>query len=259
MITKEEGYELIQLRKAKPKNMESLIQLEPEQTLPIKDPSIFHVFLFENGIKEINRNEAKTLVENGWATYISEVAIKMTIKRRQLIEQLLQKQGNRCQFCRTFTDCTMFKEPDKEESIVTPLNAICACPRCRTEQTEKNYFKWLNIAPSIEERTIKMTNYTHTKEYMVNETTAKRLVTEKMAKFITSDHICILYDRTNFRHYIKNKYSNTCYYCHEKGRTIDHVVPQSKGGFTTPVNCVWSCTECNEKKANMSQEEFKNC
>jgi 5-methylcytosine-specific restriction endonuclease McrA len=44
----------------------------------------------------------------------------------------------------------------------------------------------------------------------------------------------------------------TCAYCgaKEKRFTIDHVIPQSKGGTTTWENCVTCCQECNNKKGS---------
>lgn len=51
----------------------------------------------------------------------------------------------------------------------------------------------------------------------------------------------------------------TCQYC--GGRpgsellSIDHVVPRSRGGKSTWVNCVLACLECNKRKANRSLEQ----
>jgi 5-methylcytosine-specific restriction endonuclease McrA len=44
----------------------------------------------------------------------------------------------------------------------------------------------------------------------------------------------------------------TCAYCgtKEKPFTIDHVIPQSKGGKTDWENCVTCCQECNNKKGS---------
>ena len=50
-----------------------------------------------------------------------------------------------------------------------------------------------------------------------------------------------------------------CQYCGEKlfwnTATIDHVMPSSRGGHTTWVNCVAACKPCNKKKANMTPDE----
>lgn len=48
----------------------------------------------------------------------------------------------------------------------------------------------------------------------------------------------------------------TCQYCDSKGDiTIDHVIPVSRGGKTSFVNCVAACKECNLKKGNRTPEE----
>lgn len=50
-----------------------------------------------------------------------------------------------------------------------------------------------------------------------------------------------------------------CQYCArqlgEGERTIDHVLPRSRGGRTTWENCVLSCEPCNRRKADQTPEE----
>ena len=50
-----------------------------------------------------------------------------------------------------------------------------------------------------------------------------------------------------------------CVYCGDREKkklTIDHVVPQSKGGKNTWTNLVTACNSCNHAKADMSLQEF---
>jgi 5-methylcytosine-specific restriction endonuclease McrA len=48
----------------------------------------------------------------------------------------------------------------------------------------------------------------------------------------------------------------TCQYCGtNKGLTIDHVIPVSKGGKTTFENCVSACKKCNGKKGDKLPSE----
>jgi 5-methylcytosine-specific restriction endonuclease McrA len=51
--------------------------------------------------------------------------------------------------------------------------------------------------------------------------------------------------------------NHTCQYCSKKGGqlTVDHIVPQSKGGKDSWTNCVAACGPCNHKKGNKSLEE----
>jgi len=52
---------------------------------------------------------------------------------------------------------------------------------------------------------------------------------------------------------------NTCIYCGSNRRqdlTIDHIVPQSRGGKNTWENLVTSCKNCNNNKGHMDVESF---
>lgn len=50
-----------------------------------------------------------------------------------------------------------------------------------------------------------------------------------------------------------------CQYCSVKLSwdviTIDHVMPSSRGGGTTWINCVSACKPCNKRKANRTPDE----
>ena len=51
----------------------------------------------------------------------------------------------------------------------------------------------------------------------------------------------------------------SCVYCGDDYRrdlTIDHVIPQSKGGKNTWDNLVTACFRCNNKKGSLDLEEF---
>lgn len=52
---------------------------------------------------------------------------------------------------------------------------------------------------------------------------------------------------------------NVCQYCGKTFKlvdlTIDHIVPQSKGGKSNWHNCVSCCFPCNNKKSNRTPEE----
>lgn len=53
---------------------------------------------------------------------------------------------------------------------------------------------------------------------------------------------------------------NICQYCGirvGKSATIDHVIPKSRGGKTDYLNCVTSCRDCNNVKADRTPEEAK--
>lgn len=52
----------------------------------------------------------------------------------------------------------------------------------------------------------------------------------------------------------------TCFYCGvqvtKKTRSLDHYIPRSKGGLTTPNNIVVSCKNCNLAKGDKLPEDF---
>jgi 5-methylcytosine-specific restriction endonuclease McrA len=54
--------------------------------------------------------------------------------------------------------------------------------------------------------------------------------------------------------FVRDKH--TCVYCSSKADlTLDHVMPTSKGGDTSFLNCVTSCWPCNKKKGNKTLEQ----
>ena len=61
---------------------------------------------------------------------------------------------------------------------------------------------------------------------------------------------------------IYNRFDGHCAYCGKKiefdDMTIDHILPQSKGGKDTVENTIPSCQLCNNQKADRSVEEFRD-
>ncbi|MGF9711805.1 HNH endonuclease [Paenibacillus naphthalenovorans] len=82
------------------------------------------------------------------------------------------------------------------------------------------------------------------------------LVEQRAAVVLNPYMIRRLYSNDDFRKMILQRDRYTCYYCGEIGDTIDHIVPKSKGGHTTPVNCVCSCYDCNQSKADQDADRF---
>lgn len=46
-----------------------------------------------------------------------------------------------------------------------------------------------------------------------------------------------------------------CAYCGKHGKTVDHILPQSRGGRDSWMNTVAACNACNGKKDNKTPEE----
>ncbi|MNC41676.1 HNH endonuclease [compost metagenome] len=106
---------------------------------------------------------------------------------------------------------------------------------------------------------IRMRGHTDKGRRWVQETdleTASVLVKEFAAVVVNAHTIRRLYSNKKFKRYILMRDQYTCYFCGEYGDTIDHLLPRSRGGHTTPMNCVCACSLCNQSKANRSLEDF---
>jgi CRISPR/Cas system Type II protein with McrA/HNH and RuvC-like nuclease domain len=60
-----------------------------------------------------------------------------------------------------------------------------------------------------------------------------------------------------WRQNIKEEWNHKCAYCEsEENLTIDHIVPQSKGGLDTTKNVVCCCKSCNHDKGHTPWEDW---
>lgn len=53
-----------------------------------------------------------------------------------------------------------------------------------------------------------------------------------------------------YREAVRIRDGRICHYCGKKGNTLDHVVPQSKGGPNKVDNLVMACSKCNGDKGD---------
>jgi len=62
----------------------------------------------------------------------------------------------------------------------------------------------------------------------------------------------------NIRQYLLEKWHYRCVYCKKKNvpLEIEHMTPKSRGGSNRVVNLTISCHDCNQKKGDMTVEEF---
>ena len=69
----------------------------------------------------------------------------------------------------------------------------------------------------------------------------------------------VRYETRFSRHTIFERDGNTCQYCGKhfakSQLTIDHVIPQSRGGVDSWANLVVACVPCNVRKGNRTPEE----
>jgi len=76
-------------------------------------------------------------------------------------------------------------------------------------------------------------------------------------------YVKVMYERITYVSYTKNNIHRRddfyCQYCAEKTRkekiTVDHVVPESRGGLSTWENTVSCCKSCNAVKDNRTPQE----
>lgn len=63
------------------------------------------------------------------------------------------------------------------------------------------------------------------------------------------------------RNRILSRDRHRCQYCGTKGTvfdlTVDHILPVSRGGTTSPENLVAACFDCNQRKGNRTPEEAR--
>jgi len=60
-----------------------------------------------------------------------------------------------------------------------------------------------------------------------------------------------------WRKSIREQWNHRCAYCNsEEDLTIDHIVPQSKGGSDTTENVVCCCKSCNQSKSHDNWKDW---
>lgn len=63
--------------------------------------------------------------------------------------------------------------------------------------------------------------------------------------------------RRLWRKSIKDRWKNECAYCGSPDNlTIDHVIPQAKGGIDFITNVVCCCNDCNQSKGHQDWEKW---
>ena len=62
----------------------------------------------------------------------------------------------------------------------------------------------------------------------------------------------------HIREYLLEKFKRQCVYCKKKNIPfeIEHIIPKSRGGSNRVNNLTIACRECNQRKDNMTAEEF---
>lgn len=87
---------------------------------------------------------------------------------------------------------------------------------------------------------------------------AVQMIEQRAAIFMNEHLILKLMDRVYMRTYIQKRDHRTCRYCHQSfdQMTVDHLLPRSLGGISSPMNCVSACPPCNVLKSSMDMELY---
>jgi hypothetical protein len=60
-----------------------------------------------------------------------------------------------------------------------------------------------------------------------------------------------------WRKNIKDQWENKCAYCEsEENITMDHIIPQCKGGLDVKTNVIACCHSCNQSKGHIPWEDW---
>jgi hypothetical protein len=95
--------------------------------------------------------------------------------------------------------------------------------------------------------------------FIIHRSIAERLVKEKAAVYTSPNqsNIMMLFTYVELRNHVFKRDKSTCQYCGKiNATTLEHIVPVSKGGLTTPENCIVNCKKCNPLKGNMDIHQF---
>jgi len=213
--------------------------------------------------QEATKKEAKELIEQGIAEKQQTKIIRMTMTIEQFKEKVIKRDRYKCQFCGKRAHGVF-----STSEIKTFSNSVCACIDCEYERDPQKFLKWLNV---VEEKRNMFIDFLvkrkegkwmwlyepkGTKRYKINKEIVETLIQEEMAKKQSKMSARLNYNAQTFREYILEREEKKCHYCNKKGNTVDHVIPKSKGGLTTPKNCVCACEKCNTRKGNTDKKLF---
>lgn len=212
---------------------------------------------------EATEKEAIELINDHLAEKIEHNTIRMTINIEEFKETIIKRDKRRCTFCGKKAHGVFSKS-----KIKTYSNSVCACIECEYELEPKKLLKWLNIKEQPKpilnvlkiqkDDSVWLYECSGKNKYKIKKEITEQLIKEEMAEKIEDTKAKLKYNAQTFREFIVERENKKCHYCGKKGKTVDHVIPKSKGGLTTPKNCVCACERCNTKKGNSDKKIFLN-
>lgn len=138
------------------------------------------------------------------------------------------------------------------------------CNKCKREKIRRKTEKFLNSSLSINDLNTNSDGIQVLDKFLksnekVPVEKAKELVLNGKAVVYSEDtiYMTVAYKDDFVTEEVRERDDYTCHYCGNFGDTVDHIVPQSKGGKWTHENLVCCCKRCNDLKKDMSYKEFK--
>ena len=119
------------------------------------------------------------------------------------------------------------------------------------------------LAPSVKSRADNVINFIKKYKKLINiDKVMIENVSFDVAQMTAGTKLCgsayqqgPLYN-TNLREFVFNKTKGRCSYCGAKATEIDHIIARANGGTDSTYNLTPACRSCNEKKSNLSLEDF---
>ena len=152
---------------------------------------------------------------------------------------------------------------NEEKELHYFKNEKLICNKCKREKNKNNFEKrFKNIDLGLKGLNTNLENIIYIREYNVcykiDIKKAIELIKENEAKVYKED---IIYStkKCNYKFLkeeILERDNYICYYCGKFGKTVDHIIPISKGGEWKEDNLVCCCRKCNTLKADKNKEQF---
>jgi len=161
---------------------------------------------------------------------------------------------------KTCTKCEIEKDDSQFRGSKTKQ-----CIQCEIDKAMTKMLKFKNNDIGLENLDTTLENIIVKSKYLISTYTlplesAIWLIKEGKAQVYKPDIIYrISHENESWivRYHVNERDNYKCHYCGNKGNTVDHVIPKSKGGEFTEENLVRCCGDCNLEKGSMSYEEYK--
>ena len=167
----------------------------------------------------------------------------------------------KCKICGEYKYLREFPPTGGKNNNFSRRKSYCrACKDRKHERTLEPIVEYkydtslLDVSKDIKIRGRSSKNYKY--ESIISYDKAKRLVEENAAGIVNSTLIHHFFNKNNFKEFILARDKFTCHYCSFYGDTVDHKIPKSKGGLSTPSNCVCACFICNQEKNDVMYEDY---